>query len=139
MVLGVSRIIVLLVALFSISGALNLSVLERLREIGTLRAFGNRRGQVIRLLLAEGLFLGLLGALAGTLAGWLLTSAANAAGGLQMPPQPGMSAAFNILFTPDPAHYLANGLWVTLAAVAGAWFPAHMATRRTPADLLSSV
>jgi len=139
MVLGVARIIVLLVALFSISGTLNLSVLERLREIGTLRAFGTRRSQVIVLLMVEGALLGLVGAVAGTGLGWLATGVFNMAGGLTLPPQPGMSDPISILFTPDPGHALSNGLWVIVAATLGAWFPAQLATRRAPANLLSSV
>ena len=139
MVLGVARIIVLLVALFSISGTLNLSVLERLREIGTLRAFGSRRSHVIVLLLVEGALLGVFGAIVGTALGWLATGAFNLAGGVRLPAQPGMSDPLNILFTPDAAHAVSNGLWVILAATVGAWFPAHFATRRQPADLLSSI
>jgi len=138
MVLGVARIIVLLVALFSISGTMNLSVLERLREIGTLRAFGTRRAQVIVLLVAEGALLGLVGAVVGNGLGWLGTTGFNLAGGLVLPAQPGMSDPLTILFTPDAGHALSNGIWVVLAAVVGAWFPAYFATRRYPAQLLLS-
>jgi len=138
MIRAVAGFIVLVVALFSISGTLNLSVLERLRELGTLRAFGTRRGQVVMLLAAEGVFLGLGGALFGTLAGWGLTSLANAGGGLTLPSQPGMSEPLAILFRPDPLRFLTNGLWVVVAALAGSWFPSHMATRRLTADLLRS-
>jgi putative ABC transport system permease protein len=139
MVLGVARIIVLLVALFSISGTLNLSILERLKEMGTLRAFGTRRSQVILLLVAEGTLLGLTGGFLGTALGWIATGILNLAGGLTLPAQPGMSDPLNILFTPDPQQALSNGLCVIAAAAVGAWFPAHFATRRLPADLLSSV
>lgn len=138
MIRGVAGFIVLIVALFSISGTLNLSVLERLRELGTLRAFGTRRGQVVLLLSAEGLVLGLVGALVGTVAGWGLTSLLNASGGLTMAAQPGMSAPLTILFRPDPGRFLANGLWVTAAALAGSWFPSHLATRKLIAELLRS-
>lgn len=136
MIRAVAGFIVLVVALFSISGTLNLSVLERLRELGTLRALGTRRGQVVRLLVAEGLFLGIAGALVGALAGWGLTGLVNAGGGFTMPTQPGMSAPLTILFRPDPCRFLTNGLWVAAAAVVGSWFPSLMATRRLTADLL---
>ncbi len=139
MVLGVARFIVLLVALFSISGTLNLSVLERLREIGTLRAFGTRRPQVIALLVVEGVLLGVGGALAGGALGWLGTELFNLAGGLTLPPQPGMSDPLTILFTPDPGHAASNGLWVLAAAAVGAWFPAHFASQRTTSELLKAV
>ncbi|HEY9594201.1 MAG TPA: ABC transporter permease, partial [Spirochaetia bacterium] len=64
-VLTVARLIVLIVALFSISGTLSLAVQERLREMGALRAFGVRRPRLLSLLLFEGLLLGLAGAFVG--------------------------------------------------------------------------
>lgn len=136
MVRAVAGFIVLVVALFSISGTLNLSVLERLRELGTLRALGTRRSHVVGLLVAEGFFLGLVGALVGSLAGAGLTGLVNSLGGFTMPAQPGMSGPLTILFRPDPARFLTNGLWVTAAAFAGSWLPGLLATRRLTADLL---
>jgi putative ABC transport system permease protein len=47
LVLAVARLIVLIVALFSISGTLSFSVMERLREMGALRAFGTDRKSVV--------------------------------------------------------------------------------------------
>ena len=138
MVRTVAGFIVLVVALFSISGTLNLSVLERLRELGTLRALGARRGYVVWLLTAEGLFLGVAGALVGTLAGWLFTNLANAGGGVTLPSQPGMTHPLSIMFQPDPGRSMINGLWVVGAALAGSWFPSHLAMRRLPANLLQS-
>ena len=81
LVLGVARFIVLIVALFSISGTLSLAVLERLREIGSLRAFGTRRVHVLFMLLFEGLFLGIIGAVVGCIAGGGLAALINAFGG----------------------------------------------------------
>ena len=70
MILAVARLIVLVVALFSISGTLSLAILERLREIGTLRTFGSRRSHVVAMFLVEGLALGLVGVLVGAALGW---------------------------------------------------------------------
>ena len=46
-----------------------MSVHERTREIGTIRAMGMRRGGVVRLFLLEGLALGIVAAVLGVLAG----------------------------------------------------------------------
>ncbi len=66
---GVSVIVVLLIIMavlialiggVGLSGVLSLSVLERRREIGVMRAIGASSGQVIRLFVGEGLILGWL-------------------------------------------------------------------------------
>lgn len=58
-----------------IANTLILNVTERRREIGILRAIGARRGHLVRLLLAEGLALGLLGLALGTVLGYALARA----------------------------------------------------------------
>jgi putative ABC transport system permease protein len=138
MVFAVTRLIVLIVALFSISGTLSLAILERLREIGTLRAFGARRAQVVAMFLAEGLALGLAGIAAGSLLGLGGIGLVNAAGGIAMPPQPGTSSAFTILFTPEPETLLASGLWILAASALGALVPGGLSSRRVIAELLRS-
>ena len=136
LVLGVARLIVLIVALFSISGTLSLSVMERLREVGTLRAFGTRRRQVLSLLVTEGAVLGITGAVVGCLAGGGVSALINVLGGITMPPQPGTSQAFRILFTPQIARFFSNAIWVLAASAVGALFPGMLASRRVIADLL---
>jgi putative ABC transport system permease protein len=136
LVLAVARLIVLIVALFSISGTLSLAVMERLREMGTLRAFGTRRPRMLFMLLFEGLFLGIGGALIGCLAGGAVSGFINTLGGITMPPQPGTSSAIRILFTPEVSKFFANAGWVLAASVAGAVFPGMLASRRPIADLL---
>jgi putative ABC transport system permease protein len=66
---------VTLIALLGVANTQALSVVERTREIGLLRAIGMQRRQVVRMLRAETLVVGLLGTtlglLAGTAAAWL--------------------------------------------------------------------
>ena len=62
----------LLVGLLGLVNTLLISVLERTREIGMMRAVGMTRRQLIRLILQESLILGILGAIAAILlGGWL--------------------------------------------------------------------
>jgi len=138
MVLGVAKLIVLIVALFSISGTLSLSVLERFREIGSLRAFGTKRSGVLLMFVLEGLMLGAAGALAGVAVGIGATSLINALGGIVMPPQPGTTTAFTILFTPRSSGFAQNALFVLLAAALGSILPGMLSSRKTIAELLSS-
>jgi putative ABC transport system permease protein len=138
MIFAVTRLIVLIVALFSISGTLTLAILERLREIGTLRTFGTRRGQVAAMFLAEGLVLGLAGIAAGTAIGLGGIGIFNAAGGLTMPAQPGTSSSFVIFFRPEIKTLLVSGLWILAASAIGALVPGAVSSRRVIAELLRS-
>jgi putative ABC transport system permease protein len=139
LILAVARFVVLTVALFSISGTLTLSVIERYRELGTLRAFGTRRPRLLVLLAIEGLFLGAAGALLGILAGAGLCGALNAFGGLTMPAQPGMSVdTVTILFTPRVDAFGQNGAALLAASVVAALLPGTMSFRKTVAELLKS-
>jgi len=72
------RAMVTIVGIVGAAGSANtliLNVTERRREIGILRAIGAGRGHLLRLLLAEGLALGLLGLAVGSLLGYLLARA----------------------------------------------------------------
>jgi putative ABC transport system permease protein len=53
----------------SVTGTMGTTVLERGREIGLLKAMGGTRGDVLLLFFAEGALVGVLGGLAGFLAG----------------------------------------------------------------------
>lgn len=66
------EVVVGLVALLGVTNALLISVLQRRRELGLLRAVGATRSQVLRSVLAEATLMGLLGALIGFGIGLLL-------------------------------------------------------------------
>lgn len=62
------------VALFGIVNTLTLSIQERVRELGLLRAVGATRGQVRRMVLLEAVITALLGALLGAVLGFVLAA-----------------------------------------------------------------
>ncbi len=86
----------------------------------------------------EGLMLGAAGAVAGVAAGIGVASLINALGGIVMPPQPGTTSAFTILFTPRPEGFVQNALFVLLAAALGSILPGMLSSRKTIAELLTS-
>jgi putative ABC transport system permease protein len=67
------ELVVVVIALLGIVNTLLTSVLERQKELATLRAIGAGRGQVEGLILGESCYLGLLGALLGLMGGGLLS------------------------------------------------------------------
>lgn len=66
------QIVVMLVAALGVVFALMISVLQRRREMGLLRAIGAARGQVIRSVLAEACLMGIIGTAIGVGVGILL-------------------------------------------------------------------
>ena len=103
-----------------------MSVLERTREVGILRALGWRRRRILGLILREALIIGLLGGGAGILAAFGLTALMGMA--------PLVGDAFTPLWEPD---VLARAILVaiTLGLAAGI-YPAYRATRMQPVEAL---
>jgi putative ABC transport system permease protein len=67
--LEVTGMVAVLVGMFLIYNAVSVSVAQRRREIGILRAIGVSRGRITRVFLAEAAVLGVVGASLGVLAG----------------------------------------------------------------------
>lgn len=61
MIFGFIAAIVLTVVVMSVANSMGMTVVERTREIGTLRAIGLKRGGVVRLFTTESMLLSLLG------------------------------------------------------------------------------
>jgi putative ABC transport system permease protein len=74
-------LIALFVGFFLIYNTVSVSVIQRKKEIGTLRCLGMKRSELLRLILGEALLLSLAGSLGGAVLGWLLARAALVAVG----------------------------------------------------------
>lgn len=126
---GTLQAIILLMVLLSVSNSVNMSAFERIAEFGTLRALGSRRAELIRLLLAENLVLGVLGASLGVAIGLALAEGISAIG-IPMPPPPGSNVAYTAYIRPS------------LATVAEAWtigFAATLVAALLPALRLTRI
>lgn len=114
------------VAVFVIINTFLMNVNERRRQMAILRAVGTTRGQIVKSLLAEGLFLGLIGTVFGTLVGlagaWFLATA--------MAKSYGTIAQLKITAAP---FIIAGVLGPTLSLVAMC-FPAWEAWKVTPLE-----
>ncbi len=119
----ISAFVALSVAL-GIASVLAVSVAQRTREIGILRAMGTRREQIRKVFLIQGAVLGLAGSLAGAIAGLGLVGAFNTFG-------PGL---FSIPL--PPALIPAAMALATLAGVVAAAIPATRAARLDPVEAI---
>ncbi len=107
-----------------IASVLAVSVAQRTREIGILRAMGTRRRQMLQVFLVQGAVLGLLGSAAGALAGWALAAAFNTFG----------PKLFTI--TLPPSLVPAAMALATLAGMGAALVPAWRASRLDPVEAI---
>ena len=115
------RVFVGISVAFGIASVLAVSVVQRTREIGILRAMGSPRGQILRVFLLQGGLLGLLGSACGGGVGWGLVQIFNVAG----------PRLFEIPV--DPTLVPLAMLVATITGVLAAAMPARRAARYDPA------
>ncbi|HEX5035724.1 MAG TPA: FtsX-like permease family protein [bacterium] len=92
-VFGVIQVIIAVVFFFSVANTLNMGLLERVKEFGTMRAIGNGRTLVFLTILLEVVFLGLVGAALGLAIGSGAAGIVSALG-IEMPPPPQGSSPY---------------------------------------------
>ena len=90
---GVLQVIILVMVLLSVANSVNMSVLERVGEFGTMMAIGNRSSAVFGLVLTENVLLGLFGATLGVALGLSLAWVISAVG-IPMPPPPNANRGY---------------------------------------------
>jgi lipoprotein-releasing system permease protein len=120
------RLFVGLTAALGIASVLVVSVVQKSKEIGILRATGTTRGQILGVFLLQGALLGLMGSVLGSLMGWWFLVAWR---GFAVNDQ---GVPFFTLEA-GPLLYLYVALGATLVGVLSALFPAQRAARLDPA------
>ena len=126
---SIIRGVVLAVVVLGIASVLVVSVVQKQREIGILRAMGATRAQVLRLFLVQGAVVGALGSLLGLLLAvvliWAFTTFVRGSDGLPL---------FNIRLPLNTALQVA---WIaTVCGVLAAIAPARRAAQLDPAQAI---
>ncbi|MFF2050580.1 ABC transporter permease [Leifsonia sp. NPDC058194] len=132
LVLNVFAVIALLAASFGIVNTLLMSVQERTREIGLMKAMGMGSVRVFSLFSLEAAFIGFLGSAIGALIAMLVgTAASSALSGALLSGLPGLSlVAFN------PVTVVGTILIIMLVAFLAGTLPAWRAARQDPVESL---
>ncbi|AMJ59681.1 ABC transporter permease [Bosea sp. PAMC 26642] len=114
---------------FGIAAVLIVSVIQRSKDIGILRAMGTRRGQVLGIFLIQGGVLGFIGSLIGSSLGAgalvLWHSAARQADGTEL---------FGLML--EPSLFIAAAAVATVTGVAAGMAPALRAARLDPVEAI---
>jgi ABC-type transport system, involved in lipoprotein release, permease component len=128
-------VIVFIVIIFGISNTMYIAVAERTKEIGTTRALGDSRGDVLFSFLLEGSFLGILGAAIGTIVSLAAIPIINSAH-ILLPPGPGQDNPIPIVLMADRTFILAALALDIITAAIASILPALSAARKSIADAL---
>jgi putative ABC transport system permease protein len=137
-IFGLLGLIIATLVFFSVSNTLAMAVVERTREIGTLRALGAQPGEIVEQFVREGLLIGVVGALLGTLlaAGVVLVLPQA---GLEMPPPPGRSVGYPLLVNASLSLYLLTNAAIIALCAAAAWFVSRRAASKPIVEALAHV
>jgi lipoprotein-releasing system permease protein len=123
------RLVVMLVVVLGIASVLAVSVVQKRKEIGILRAMGASRGQITRVFLLQGALVGAAGSILGAGLAWLMialfTALVKGADGKPL---------FAIVL--EWGVVLNIGLAATMCGVLAAAAPARRAARLDPAEAI---
>lgn len=118
--------IALLIGVLGIANTMAMSVFERTREIGVLRALGWKGRHVILLILTEATALGLVGGLLGIMVGW------GALRLLSALPQTASIVSASV----SPYHLLQSLLIAIVSGIAAGAYPAWRGAKLSPVEAL---
>jgi lipoprotein-releasing system permease protein len=114
---------------FGIAAVLIVSVLQRSKDIGILRAMGSSRGQILRIFLIQGGVLGFVGSLAGCALG-----AAALLAWHRYARQPNGAELFPLIV--QPGLFVSSAILATLTGVIAGIVPALRAARLDPVEAI---
>ena len=126
--------IAILVASFCIIGTLSLMVQEKGKEVGILKAMGATGEQIVAVFMAQGLMIGVLGAVTGLGLGYVTCFIAEHFGIVQLDPE-----VYYIDKLPvhiDPAEFVWTGIACVVVCLLATIYPAILGSRLRPVDAL---
>lgn len=131
----VLKLIIGVIVILSVFNTMNMSVLERVGEIGTIMALGTKKGGVVTLFILEGLILGIIGGAAGLAGGYLLAAVISYVG-IPMPPPPGSTVSWTAQVRIVPDLFLFSFVLAVVTAVVSSVYPSFKASRLEIAEAL---
>jgi putative ABC transport system permease protein len=137
MIFGFIFSIVLTVVVMSVANSMGMTVIERTREIGTLRAIGLKRSGVIRLFTAESMLLSLIGCITGLLLALTVRWGINVANISYTPPN--SASAVPLLVDIDAGRLAFTFILMCTVGTLAAYLPARRAAKSDIIDALGHV
>ena len=137
MIFGFIFSIVLTVVVMSVANSMGMTVIERTREIGTLRAIGLKRSGVVRLFTVESMLLTLIGCSVGLLISFAVRWGVNMADISYVPPN--SASRVPLLVDLDAGRTLFTFVLMAAVGTVAAYLPARRAAQKDIIDALGHV
>jgi putative ABC transport system permease protein len=137
MMFGFIFSIVLTVVVMSVANSMSVTVVERTREIGTLRAIGLKRSGVVRLFTTESMLLTLIGCVAGLALTLLVRWGVNNANITYIPPN--SVSPMPLLVDLDVGRIILTFFLMGVVGTVAAYMPARRAAKKDIIDALGHV
>lgn len=131
------RSIILVIVAMGIFNVISVGLLERAGEMGALRANGEKRSRLFKILVIENSLLGILGGIFGVAIAVLINKTFLSSG-VPMPPAPGITRQFTVFLDILPNHYIQALLLPMLATVIASLWPVTKLLKKTIPELLRS-
>jgi putative ABC transport system permease protein len=133
---GILGTIIFVLVVLSSSNTMMMAVFERVREIGTLMAFGTTRLKILAIFISEGIFMGILGGILGAISGLAVIRIMNWAH-LEMPTPPGSTHGFPIVVPVVPNVFAGVFVLMIATMAVASVLPALRASRLKIVDALN--
>lgn len=129
------KLVIIIIVILSIFNTMNMAVLERISEIGTIMALGTKKRGVLSLFMYEGAALGIIGGSIGVIFGIIVTSIISRIG-IPMPSPPGATMPW--LSEPKivPAMLIFAFILSIITSLISSLYPAYNASRLEIAEAL---
>jgi putative ABC transport system permease protein len=137
MIFGFIFSIVLTVVLMSVANSMGMTVIERTREIGTLRAIGLKRSGVIQLFTMESMLLTMIGCVTGLVISLLVRWGVNVAHITYVPPN--SVSPVPLLVDLDVGRTIFTFILMGIVGTLAAYMPARRAAKKDIIDALGHV
>lgn len=132
---GILQMIILVMVVLSVANSVNMTLFERTREFGTMRALGDHASGIFHLIVAESFCLGFVGALLGMLLGIVLALLISSIG-IPMPPPPNSNLGYTAVIRLEAIPILAAGATGYFACLLASLIPARRASKLDIVDAL---
>lgn len=138
-IFSVIKVIIAAIVFFSIANTITMSIFERFREIGTIRAIGTKKSVVVGMFLLEGLLIGAIGGAIGIIVGIAVAKIINFSGGIYIPPPPGMTTGYTALILIVPKVIFYSYISTIIISIVSSIYPAFRAANLKIVEVLRHI